>query len=73
MKFEGLGLQFVRRALWTLTSIKTCLICDLAKKYFSYPSLINQLFSLALIKLNIGLQIGGRLLIKPHGPIIMIG
>jgi hypothetical protein len=43
-------------------------------KYFSHPSLLMYSFATPPIKLKLGQQIGGRLLIanKPHGPIIMM-
>jgi hypothetical protein len=44
------------------------------QKYFSHPSLVIYSFATPPIKLKLGQQIGGGLLIaKPPGPIIMMG
>jgi hypothetical protein len=41
-------------------------VCDPAKKKFSHPSLVILLFSNPAHKTELGLQIGGRLLIANH-------
>jgi hypothetical protein len=53
------------------SSISTCAQYATLKKYFSHPSLVIYFFH-PLIKLKLGLQIGGRLLLANRSHIIFI-